>query len=138
VGEGIVVEDYDGNAERIAEKYSLRLSTEFVKHDYYFLGDKEKRNIYKCKLSRKNHQYIFMFGASIAKGNAPTLYDVLSCMQKYPIGSFEEFIAEFGYDENWLSDYPKVKKIYNAVKKEYAGFSALFDGNIPDDIIDIA
>jgi len=130
--------DYDENAEKVAEKYSLRLSTEFVKYDYYFPGDKEKRNIYKCKLSRKNHQYTFMFGASIAGGNAPTLYDVLSCMQKYPIGSFEEFIAEFGYDENRLSDYPKVKKIYNAVKKEYAGFSALFDGNIPDDIMEIA
>lgn len=45
----------------------------------------------------------------------PTNYDILSCLQKYDVGSFEDFCSEFGYDD----DSMKAEKTYNAVCKEY-------------------
>jgi hypothetical protein len=52
----------------------------------------------------------------------PTSYDVLACLQKYDVGSFENFCAEFGYDE----DSRKAEKIYNAVCDEYKNICTLY------------
>lgn len=49
------------------------------------------------------------------KGNAPTAYDVLACLTKYDVGTFEDFCGEFGYD----TDSRSAKKTYKAVLKEY-------------------
>lgn len=49
------------------------------------------------------------------KGIPPTAYDVLTCLQKYGVGTFEDFCSEFGYDE----DSRTAEKTYKAVVKEY-------------------
>lgn len=49
------------------------------------------------------------------KGTPPTAYDVLACLQKYDVGTFDDFCSEFGYDE----DSRSAKKTYKAVVKEY-------------------
>ena len=49
------------------------------------------------------------------KGKAPSEYDVLACLQKYDVGTFEEFCGEFGYD----TDSKKAEKTYLAVKNEF-------------------
>lgn len=60
------------------------------------------------------------FGGSLmdlkeVKGTPPTAYDVLTCLQKYDVGSFEDFCSEFGYD----TDSRSAKKTYKAVVKEF-------------------
>lgn len=60
------------------------------------------------------------------KRTAPNAYDVLACLTKYEVGSFEDFCSEFGYSEGKLSEYPKVMKIYNAVKNEYRQLTEMF------------
>jgi len=60
------------------------------------------------------------------KPTTPTAYDVLACLTKYDVGGFDDFCNDFGYNEGKLSDYPKVMKIYNAVKNEYLQLSAMF------------
>lgn len=52
----------------------------------------------------------------------PTLYDILTCLTKYDVGTFENFCSEFGYDE----DSRKAEKTYNAVVKEYESMCRLF------------
>jgi hypothetical protein len=75
-------------------------------------------------LKKDGKQYSFKFGQSIAEGsNEPTLYDVLACLQKYDVGTFEDFCGNFGYDE----DSRKAEKIYKAVCKEYEGMQRLFN-----------
>ena len=49
------------------------------------------------------------------EGVPPTAYDVLSRLQKYDVGSFEDFCSEFGYD----TDIRTGKKIYKDAVKEY-------------------
>lgn len=53
---------------------------------------------------------------------APTLYDVLACVQKYDVGSFENFCGDFGYD----TDSRKAEKIYFDCQKEFDSVRALF------------
>jgi len=52
----------------------------------------------------------------------PKLYNVITCLQKYDIGTFEDFCGEFGYDEDSL----KAERTYNAVRDEYQNICALF------------
>jgi hypothetical protein len=54
---------------------------------------------------------------------APTAYDILACLQKYEVGTFENFCGDFGYD----TDSIKAHKVYKAVENEYLNISRLFN-----------
>ena len=95
-------------------------SSEYKKH---FQGDKDSRCVFKITLFKGGKQYTFDFGQSIAEdSNEPTLYNVLACLQKYDVGSFEEFCDNYGYN----NDSRSAHKIYKAVCKEYENMNRLF------------
>lgn len=81
------------------------------------------------------------FHQSLREGcNKPSAYDVLCCLQKYSVGTFEDFCAEFGYE---MYDYynnggynKQSKRIYNAVCREYESVSRVF-GDVLDDLAEI-
>lgn len=52
----------------------------------------------------------------------PTCYDVLACLTTYDPGTFEDFCAEYGYDE----DSRAAERIYIAVQKEFANLKRIF------------
>ena len=49
----------------------------------------------------------------------PTEYDVLACLQKYDVGSMDDFFSEFGYEIKCVEDMTNFINTYNAVVKEY-------------------
>ena len=66
-----------------------------------------------------------MFGQSIIKTESkekPTAYDVLTCLVKYPVESFEDFCKDYGYDD----DSRKAETIYKLSKKEWSEMSKLW------------
>jgi len=116
--------NYQQQANDFAKKHGITLKInglpEFKKH---FADDKEKRCVFSCTLRCNKRQFTFSFGQSIAAGNKqPEMYDILSCLQKYDIGTFENFCGDFGYNE----DSRKAEKIYKAVAKEYENMCRLF------------
>lgn len=114
---------YNKAAYVIANFLGLKMkvgSSEYKKH---FQGDKANRYVFKITLLKGGKQYTFDFGQSIAEdSNEPTLYSVLACLQKYDVGSFEDFCDDFGYDIDSRSS----SKIYKAVCKEYENMNRLF------------
>ena len=164
---------YNDAVSLVAESFNLSFKAKFLRNDFYFHGDKDKRDIYKITLLRGNRKYSFEFGQSINNsgfyaqysrtkydipieklslsdselkryvkyhfntdfGNvvgdkiikliAPTLYDVLACLQKYDVGTFEDFCSEFGYD----TDSRNAKKTYKAVVKQYDKMCSLFSND---------
>jgi len=56
------------------------------------------------------------------KKNVPTAYDLLACLTKSNPGTFAEFCAEYGYDE----DSPKAESTYHAVVKEWHKVQTFF------------
>ena len=115
--------EYTKACNIIADKFGIKLKVISSSYGKYFTDDKQNRHIFKLRLLRGRKSYTFNFGQSIAEGsNKPSLYDVLSCLQKYDVGSFEDFCSEFGYDE----DSKSAEKIYKAVVKEYEAMSRLF------------
>jgi len=53
---------------------------------------------------------------------APTNYSILACLQKYDVGTFEDFCNEFGYDTDSIT----AEKTYKAVCEEYKNLCTLF------------
>ena len=53
----------------------------------------------------------------------PNCYDVLACLTKYDPGTFEDFCAECGYDE----DSRTAERIYIAAQNEFANLKRIFD-----------
>ena len=64
----------------------------------------------------------------------PNAYDILSCLTKYDVGSFEDFCSEFGYDV----DSRSAEKTYKAVVKEYEGLSMLYSDEELEEMSEIS
>lgn len=115
--------EYQKQANDFLQETGTNFKAVYLKHDYHFVGDKDRRNIYQITLSNDRGRYSFKFGQSIAnKGQVPDAYDVLSSITKHDPGSFADFCSEFGYS----TDEPQSKRIYNSVVKEWEGVSKLF------------
>lgn len=115
---------YNKASYLIADVIGLKMKVGDYEYKKYFTGDKESRCVFKITLKKGGKQFTFNFGQSIAEGtNEPTLYSVLACLQKYDVGSFEDFCSGFGYDE----DNRTAEKIYNAVVKQYENMERLFN-----------
>jgi hypothetical protein len=122
---------YDQQAIDLLNKLGVKFSAKFLKHGKHFEDDREKRDIFTLTLSRNGQRISFKFGQSIVDStgigsNAPTPYDLLATVQKYAPDTFENFCSEFGYNDQPLSQYPKVRKIYNAVVKEWEKVNSFF------------
>ena len=128
--------EYEINALRFAGKYDVKLSVLDIAYGKHFEDDRTERYIFKCRLSRNRKSYTFNFGQSIANGSKePTMYDVLSCLQKYDCGTFENFCDEYGYD----TDSRKAERIYKGCVKEYNAIVRLFgdSGDCYDELCEI-
>lgn len=116
--------DYNAQTNKIAKKLGLTLKVISQKFGKYFPSDTDSRFIFKMKLQRGKKSYTFNYGQSIEMGsNHPTMYDILSCLQKYEVGTFEDFCGDFGYD----TDSRTAEKTYKAVCKEYEAMTRLFN-----------
>jgi hypothetical protein len=92
--------------------YKYTLSGKGINNNYSIRKEYLERNVGKGSF------YIY----SLVAGKKPSLYDVLTCLQKYDVGSFEDFCSELGYN----TDSRQAKKTYKAVCKEYQSMCTLF------------
>lgn len=65
--------EYEKQARYFLEKTGSTLTVEFLKHDKYFIDDKETRDIYSVILKRGEREYKFTFGQSIANSGFKVL-----------------------------------------------------------------
>lgn len=56
----------------------------------------------------------------------PTPYDILACMEKYDVGTMNDFFDEFGYEIHSANDMFSFMNTYNAVVKEYRDLCRIF------------
>ena len=55
-----------------------------------------------------------------------TPYDILSCLQKYHVGSMDDFMHEFGYEIKCVKDMTNFINTYNACVEEYNNLCRIF------------
>lgn len=115
--------DYQKQANDFLKATNTTFTSTYKTHDKFFIDDKDYRDIYIIVLKNSSHRYRFTFGQSIANaGQNPTAYNVLACLTKYDVGTFENFCSEFGYD----TDSRKAYKTYKAVLREWKNVERLW------------
>jgi hypothetical protein len=126
--------NYQKQALCFAKKHGVKLSINGSEYKKHFADDKQYRYVFKCVLSMQNRQYTFDFGQPIAAGSEePTMYDVLTCLQKYDVGTFDNFCGEFGYDNDSISAH----KVYKAVAREYKNMVRVFGQSVLEEMQEI-
>lgn len=107
-----------------------------------FPGD-EKATGYRWKycvtIMRDGKSWSFPFYDSVMnyrKDELPNEYDVLACLQKYPVGTFEDFLWDFGYEITSNKEYKRIFKTYTAVKNEYKNVENMF-GDVLEELAEI-
>ena len=56
----------------------------------------------------------------------PSSYDILSCLNKYDVGTMDDFMSEFGCEIKCVKDMTDFINTYNAVVKEYQDICRCF------------
>jgi hypothetical protein len=119
---------YNEAVNLVAKKFNIKLKIIDSTYKCMQWDKNQPRYVFKLQLLRGCKSYTFEFGQSIAEGsNEPTLYDVLTCLQKYDVGTFEDFCGMFGYNLDSILERKKAKTIYKAVVKEFNAMERLFD-----------
>lgn len=115
--------------------YDVTIETPKGKMQYVFWDSIHDTEIYTMTLEKYvtkiKHSRIMSYGEKIKaqrelnqlKAEAiPNTYDVIDCLEKYDVGTFEDFCSEFGYDE----DSRRAERIYIAVVKEFKELQKIF------------
>ena len=87
------------------------------------------RNKYRFTITTPFGSMEGMFWDSLdntRKGIKPTEYDILSCLEKYDVGTIDDFVSEFGYEVHKWSDVKRITNMYNAVVREYKDLCRIF------------
>ena len=87
------------------------------------------RRYYRCHYDglMRHEQAKLRNSLKALKENAvPTPYDILACLQKYDVGTMNDFFHEFGYEVHSADDMFCFMNTYNAVVKEYRDLCSIF------------
>lgn len=121
---------YNITLKRGTRKYTFKFGQSIMNSQYY--KDRIEGRTYTLNGGCRTGNYSITdlnkyisggMNVTLVKGEAPTLYDVLACLQKYDVGTFEDFCSDFGYD----TDSRTAEKTYKAVVKEYDKMCSLFN-----------
>ena len=97
-------------------------------------NDNIRRNVYRATIKTPMGVMWVKFWDSEynkERGIEPTEYDVLACLEKYDVGTIDNFVNEYGYEVKEWEDVKRIKNIYNAVKRQYKSLCRCFT---PDQI----
>jgi hypothetical protein len=122
--------EYEDQANAIAKELGLTMTTKYLglQKPGHWGKDDGEHGTWRVVLSKGGKSYtIPKFYMSIADTEenpqkAPSLYDILATVQKSDPVDFENFCAEFGYDE----DSRTAERVFKAVQQEWQGISQLF------------
>ena len=67
----------------------------------------------------------------------PTEYNILACLTKNDVGSFDEFICDFGYVIDSKESYESTQKTYKACVKEWDDVQKLFSNEEIEELQEI-
>lgn len=131
--------EYITNAKNFLKSCNAKMSISFKRYGRHFADEKDFRNIYNIRIDRNGMTFKFTFGDSVYNtnnGKRPTVYDVLACLQKYEVGSLDDFINDFGYEVNNKEDLKRITKLHKAVTREFEKVNRIF-GDVMDQLQEI-
>lgn len=127
ISELIQANEYDKAAETFLKETGSKLTVKYLKYDYHFQGDKDKRDIYRVTLSRKIagkvRKMSFNFGQSLNDTGKYGLHYTGNMSLLKP--EFKAILTKAGFNENGYNventpNPAKVAAILETVRGEYS------------------
>lgn len=135
--------EYDIQAAEFLKKAETNMTISRIGEVQGFPGFNNDawRYKYQITLTRHKKQYRFTFydcHLNWKYNKRPSRYSVLASVEKYePADTVEGFAWEFGYMIDDDKEYKRVKKIYEACKKQYERLLDLFGEDLMKDLREI-
>jgi len=119
---------YEITLKRGEREYKFRFGNSIANSCKYLVFPYKHPGVRECfnDLSEAKRKYGYISPGEYRENKEfeePTPYDVLAAVQKYDVGTFEDFAGEFGYD----TDSRKAENTYHAVLDEYKNLQRLFN-----------
>lgn len=131
--------EYRKMAEDFCKATGTKVKIVFTGMEYPMWDSKYMHNTYTVRLDRNHKTFRFKFYDSVfntRKGIRPDKYDVLSVLEKYDVGTIDDFVREFGYEVTCGEDVKKIEATYKAVVREVKNVNRLF-GDVIDQLAEI-
>ena len=130
------INEYEEQANMFLERTGTTSKYDYMGTAYPNWDKNHLHYTFMVKFSRKGRTRLFPFYSSRMdfekKNKTITAYTVLSCLQKYDVGSFENFCNDYGYKYETDEEYLEIKNTYNDVKNEYNKVLALWKDVLED------
>lgn len=110
----MTVHFYDSAYNTELRRMNAKQYYEKLTHQNYDFASIQQQLKYQKELKAKQKEAI------------PTEYDILACLEKYDVGSMDDFMGEFGYEIHSVKDMTNFINTYNAVVKEYNDLCRIF------------
>ena len=129
--------EYENHAREFLNKCTAELEVHYAGTTVNHLwNEKQKRDMYSFILKTPRGSMNGIFWDSIKntkdrwnrgrKPVSPGAYSILACLEKYDVGSMDDFMHEFGYEIKSAQDIANFLQTYNAVVKEYNDLCRIF------------
>lgn len=105
--------------------YDSLYNTELKNLPFDKLYEKKHNRYYNSLLLHEKTKFINKIKKE-REDNKVTEYDILSSLEKYDVGSMDEFKQEFGYEINNAKDMTNFINTYNAVVEQYRDICRCF------------
>lgn len=121
---------YQKQAKDFLESCNAKMEIRFVGTEINpDWGDARKRNKYLfviiTPLGHMN-EYFWDSSYNTERNIKPTKYDILACLEKYDVGTIDDFVSEFGYEVHSWSDVKRIEDMYVKVVQEYNDLCRIF------------
>jgi len=138
------MKDYQQQAADFLTKHGIKVSAKLTNKklpswDGYAKDGPRKNNHFVVTLKNENRRVSFDFFDSESNFRAGKteldVYSILTCCSSgfHCSGDFEDFCAEFGYD----NDSRKAEKLHKACLKQSSKLKKLFVGQAAEDLMEI-
>lgn len=105
--------------------YDSLYNTELKNLPFDKLYEKRHNRYYNSLLLHERTKFINQIKKE-REDNKITEYDILASLEKYDVGSIDDFIHEFGYEINCTKDMTNCLNTYNAVVEQYRDICRCF------------
>lgn len=126
--------EYTIKANEFLKKNNIRFSVSYIGENLPN-WDNNYHSEYLVKFYNRNTRKsmtVHFFQSLHDAGSEPSAYDILTCLQKYEVGTIDDFVSKFGYSVNSWKDVKKIQKTYKAVCREYKNVLRVFGDCLED------
>ena len=126
------MDEYNQNALEFLNSCPAELEIYYAgKAANHLWNETQLRNMYAFTIRTQKGSMSGIFWDSLyntkkKKRIDPNAYSILSCLEKYDVGSMDDFMHEFGYEIKSAKDLANFIATYNAVVKEYSDLCRIF------------